>query len=465
MKSTRYYLILSLLAIIMMRSEQVYANSSSEFKDQIIKDDNFYIIAETEKETLLEYKQHAFQAHYDPYTLADYCKKIGGTVTVSDSDIETSFFDLVEMKNITCSHPSGKGFVAKSTKAKRNPYWIYVKHDEIQPLGYALKQKIKDDNSDQYKTVMDMVLEGTNYFLDYGVAAEYCALKGGTYLISNEDTYGYAVDMTTYYMNVAKSVGNFITPNLPGNRWCIDTADPKDEFSMVAEEIEGSIPGSIHAYRTMHIIPTMGVDRSQIIYSTEPVPPYMMDKDQYIAMEENKTLPIHPSKELMDLAEKTMDSQTSSSITYTGKLYEGVYLGQKTDGCEHAAVWTRPVQFSDRMLIFKGKYQADQILNFKRCSANELEYIGESVEKHIPLDIQAEIDWNEGMCIRHKKTQSTYLGYDISCQYQSTGPELYFEIVVMRKGKFVGKYYIPMGIKDDRTLKERLRDRLKSVFF
>jgi hypothetical protein len=189
-----------------------------------------------------------------------------------------------------------------------------------------------------------------------------------------------------------------------------------------------------------------------------------MDKDQYIAMEENKTLPIHPSKELMDLAEKTMDAQTSSSITYAGKLYEGVYLGQKADGCSHAAVWTTPVQLSDQVLVYTGKYQAEQILNFKRCNTNELEYIGESVEKHIPLDIFYTIYSKLSTCM-YKKIQFADLGYDINCQYQIAGPEVYFEIGVMRKDKFVGKFYIPMGIKDDRTLKEKLRDRLKSVFF
>lgn len=266
-----------------MNSESVYANGSSEFKDQIIKDDVFYIIAETDRETLLEYKHHAFQSHYDPSTLEDYCKKIGGTATISDSDLERESINLVEMKNLICSHPLGKGFVAKLTKAKLNPYWIYVKHDEIQSPGYALKQKIKDDKLYRYKTVMDMVFEKTNYFPDYGIVDEYCALKGGTYLISNEDTYGYAVDSATYDMNMAKSVGNFISMTLPGNRWCIDTTDPKDEFSMVAYlDTEHLKTGAIHASREIHIVPTMGVDRSQIKYNTEPVPPYMMSKDQYI---------------------------------------------------------------------------------------------------------------------------------------------------------------------------------------
>lgn len=167
----------------------------------------------------------------------------------------------------------------------------------------------------------------------------------------------------------------------------------------------------------------------------------------------------------MELAEKTLDSQTSSSITYEGKRYEGVYLGQQADGCAHVAVWTKPVQLSDRVLVYTGKYQADQILNFKRCNANEVGYIGESVEKHIPLDIQYEIDWKQEMCMARKKVQFISLGYDISCQYQTTGPELYLAIVVMRKDKFIGKFYIPMGIKDDRSLIEKLRDPLKNVFF
>lgn len=441
----------------------LHAGGTTIFREHIIKEDLFFIDAESQDMTVMGMTGR-FPGRY-PKALAAYCESVGGVASsMLTADGNAARFS--SLKDIDCVAPNGNGFKAKFIMPKKayiatdysdtwggkvdpalpqliesSVLYAVVVHDSPQEVGYAHRGWQKEEGITRDSKMSNFIGKRDGAIENAKTFPALCAAKGGRYLLATQDSQGYAVGHNEYVLNIAKKVGDFASVESPGSAWCIDTQDSADEFSVKV------LRNFWH--RGVWYLASSGVDRSQIKYSTDPMPPYLFKaskpKEAILAIEAPVDFSIKASRQPtppeVDLAKRTLNSKNTALARTGGYVSEGMYLGQSVEGCERAAVARTGDTPVDHKSLYGNATQYQSILNFKQCGNGDIVFAGESVERTIPRSIEPEYKRILGMCKIKGMAMGSYLGYDIDCQRQGSMVEPVYEMTVVKKDKLVGRAY------------------------
>lgn len=439
------------------------AGETKTFREHIVEEDLFFIEAESPDTTVMT--MTGFFPRRYPKALEKYCESIGGKATVEKT--KDRRIDNPNFKDVICVAPEGKGFDASfvqpektyfadrylkdpkedtlkntfMTMITQNHIYLRVKHEKPQADSHARKGWYKEKSIDK-KELKD--LNGMSFgaaFHSEDLSA-WCKIKGGQYLMTTEDTQGYAVDFNSYLLNIVNGIGEFATTRSPGRHWCIDTKDKGDEFTAITQ---------LNRWRDgVDFVVTSGVDRSQIKISTDPNPPYLFKTKKPLEEDEMQAeapadLSVKASRQPTppetDLAKRTLGAKNTTLSRTGGYVSEGMYLGPNAQGCDRAAVARTGDTPMNHQTLYGNASHYQWIMNYKQCGNDAVEFIGESVERTIPRSIESEYKRVLGMCKIKGMAMGAYLGYDIDCQRQGSMAEPVYEMTVVKKDKLVGRGY------------------------
>lgn len=453
---------IGIVSVTLILAPALFAGETKTFREHIVEEDLFFIEAESPDTTVMT-MTGLFPARY-PKALVKYCEGIGGTATVektNDYDIDNPNF-----KDVICTALEGKGFEARFMKPgktflaneylkdpkedtkyrhvtmiKQNDFYLRIKHEQPQTDSHARKGWYKEKSIDTKKLDEINGMSSGAAFNAEDLSA-WCHYHGGKYLMSTEDTQGYAVDYNSYLLNIVNGVGDFTTRKSPGRHWCIDTVDKADEFSAITQ---------LNRWRDgIYFVVTRGVDRSQIKISTDPNPPYLFKSKKPIEADEQTEVPesdlsIQSSRQPLpaetDLAKRTLASKNTTLARTGGYVSEGMYLGANDQGCERAAVARTGDNPVNHKSFYGNAAQYQWVMNFRQCGGGKVEFIGESVERTFPRSIEPEYKRVLGLCKIKGMAMGTYLGYDIDCQRQGSMVEPVYEMTIVKKDKLIGRAY------------------------
>ena len=431
------------------------AQEESAFKEYIVKEDIYSIVAESEMETALIPNSNFFPKRRVS-TLVDYCEKIGG-IPEYDKNYDTN----KEIKPINCSVPNKNGFIATFSRINRGNNGKYVvviiKHEQQQAHGYAMKA-YNEENKIAKKSLVDfnsaMLDFGTEFLNYYGA----CVNKGGTYLISNAQTQNQAVDGSEYLVKGShhgKSVYEY------GTHWCVNTQNKNDEFTVNV---------SAHPFNgVMRFQPKLGIENMKEKYS-DPLPWYSNSARQNSAQSDktssssgtiekvnlstgviekitlsspntaqaNQSVAMSrtPNAEEGGLAEKSINSRSNTLGRVNGRVLEAIYLGRNERGCDLAAVTKQTDQPYGHKYAYGRNDGSEAIMGYRRCNG-QTEFIGESFEKKFPVAIENEYNHVLGMCKLRGAGMGSYLGYNIDCQRLGAMNEPVYETLIVKQDKLV----------------------------
>lgn len=433
------------------------AQEESAFKDYIVKEDIYSIVAESEMETAL-IPNSSFFPKRRVSTLVDYCENIGG-IPEYDKNYDTN----KEIKPINCSVPNKNGFIATFSRINRGNNGKYVvviiKHEQPQAHGYAMKT-YNEENKIAKKSLIDfngaMLDFGTEFSNYYGA----CVNKGGTYLISNAQTQNQAVDGSEYLLKGSyhgKSVYEY------GTHWCVNTQNKNDEFTVNV---------SPHPFNGVtRFQPKFGIENMKEKYSN-PLPWYSanFEAKQPVAKVEdtaqsggqiekrdyrtgkveiiNSVTSVNnvnrqsvamsrtPNSEESSLVEKSINSRSNTLGRVNGRVLEAIYLGRNERGCDLVAVTKQTDQPYGHKYAYGRNDGSEAIMGYRRCNG-QTEFIGESFEKKFPVAIENEYNRVLGMCKLRGAGMGSYLGYNIDCQRLGAMNEPVYETLIVKQDKLV----------------------------
>ncbi|MCK9373008.1 MAG: hypothetical protein M0P91_07405 [Sulfuricurvum sp.] len=410
------------------------------------KSKTMYVIAETPKEVILKVPATGeilfFGTAKDQEAMVDYCKDINGKAVLSS--VENEVFEPIyndRHVNATCISDNGKGFVAKfyqpeySWSMIYDHAWLDIKFDSPQPTGNFMKYLIKRKGLDQFNNLEDFGGKRANFTrLEDGIG--YCTNKGGKYLMSTDETLGYALDVSSYYIAMANKLGNFKNEYSFGRHWCVDTTHKEDEFSVTVSQ------DNIGRY--FKVKP--GADRSEIKLFDGPLPPYFEKVSDSQNREKNTlqrsinndvSMSKQPGQNDNDLAKKVFSAKNNVLARQNGAVMEGIYLGQNDQGCHLAALTKSVDRPYGHQYLYGNKNMPERIMGFKQCRDETIEYIGESFETNFPVSIESEYNRVLNSCKIRGMAMGSYLGYNIDCQRQGPTNEPLYEIMIVKKDKLV----------------------------
>ncbi len=370
--------------------------------------------------------------------LMDYCESIGGKGEKQE-DIEAGKNSIVKLtRRMTCKNSSGDLFSSHSYGRSGNILTV-VKFDKDESsfqkpmMGYISENKIGADKS--YKDLNGAMLDfGTNFFDYYGL----CLAKGGKYYIANENTRGKAVESNEYIIKGTASK-KYLSLNLEGKQYCINTTKPNDEFTITL---------SPEPYnRVMRFQGSDGVDHATLKFDDPKDPFYLnLDKpkeDESVSPKDETghvMMSQKPDAATIALAQKVLTSQKTHLARGNGSILEGMYLGSSSKGSELAAI----VKRNDKPVGHNALYGADWnpmwVMNFSLVNG-KVQYVGESFEKKFPQSIENEYRRVLDACKKRGMGGSSYLGYDITCERQGTDSKPEHEMTILKKDTLVLRAY------------------------
>lgn len=408
---------------------------ASGFRDYIVKEGIYTIVAETDNQTVMIPSSDWFQKRRVS-TLKSYCSEIGGMTTFDESILPE--VNKAGEGIFSCTAPNAQGFkVGKYSMNKgTNDNVVIVTHESKEPTGYAMKSYIKEQDIANKKSLAEfnsaMLDFGVNFYDYYA----YCGTKGGEYLISNVNTGGKAIKGSELLL---KGYENGKSSHQDeGTHYCINTVNPTEQFTVKV---------SRHPFNgVIRFQPSYGVDKTAIQMYNDPLPWYTQKATVQASIpasvattqSNNIAMTTAPSNMATSLAMKTFSMQDTTLERQSGIVMEGMYLGSNSEGCYLAAV----AKSVDRPLGHKYLYgkgsNAGTISNFKQCGEGApVEFIGESFERSFPQAIEAEYGRTLNMCKIRGGALSSQLGYDITCRRLGEVIKPAYEMTIVKKDKLV----------------------------